>query len=143
MALNKVFLIGNLGADPEMRYSQGGMAIARVRLATNEQWTDKSGQKQERTEWHSVVAFGKQAEYVGEYCKKGRQIFVEGSLQTRQWDDKDGNKRYTTEVKAFRVQGLGGPGGGGGGGTRSAGASEPPMPEGAPEGPPPDEEVPF
>jgi len=107
MSLNKVMLIGNLGRDPEVRYTQGGTAVANFTLATNERWTDANGQKQERTEWHRVVVWGKQAEIAGEYLRKGRQIYVEGALQTREWTDKDGNKRYTTEVKAQRFQMLG------------------------------------
>ena len=108
MSLNKVMLIGNLGRDPEVRFTQGGTPVANFTLATNERWTDQSGEKQERTEWHRIVVWGKQAEIAGEYLRKGRQIFVEGSLQTRDWTDKEGNKRYTTEIKAMRFQMLGG-----------------------------------
>jgi len=111
-SLNKVILIGNLGRDPEVKYTQGGTAVANLSVATNETWTDRSGEKQERTEWHRVVVWGKQAEICGEHLTKGKQVFVEGSLQTRSWDDKDGNKRYTTEVKAMRVLMLGRPEGG-------------------------------
>ena len=109
-SINKVILIGNLGRDPEVRYTQGGNAVANLNLATNEVWTDKSGQRQERTEWHRVVVWGKQAEIAKEYLAKGRQIYVEGALQTRQWEDKDGQKRYTTEVKCQRFVMLGGRG---------------------------------
>ena len=107
MSLNKVMLIGNLGRDPEVRFTQGGSPVANFTLATNERWTDQAGEKQERTEWHRIVVWGKQAEIAGEYLRKGRQIFVEGSLQTREWTDRDGNKRYTTEVKALRFEMLG------------------------------------
>lgn len=106
--INKVFLIGHLGADPEVRYTTNGKAVARLRLATSENWSDKDGQKQERTEWHRVVAWGKLGELCGEYLRKGRQVFIEGRIQTRSWDDKDGQKKYTTEVVAQNVQFLGG-----------------------------------
>jgi single-strand DNA-binding protein len=106
--VNKVILLGNLGANPEMRFTQGGQAVANLRLATTERWTDKSGQKQEATEWHRVVVWGKQAEIVGQYLTKGRQIFVEGSIRTRQWQDKEGQKRYSTEIVARNIQMLGG-----------------------------------
>ena len=102
-SVNKVILIGNLGRDPEVKYTQTGTAVANLNIATNEVWTDKAGQKQERTEWHRVVVWGKQAQVLSEILAKGKQVYVEGSLQTRSWDDKDGNKRYTTEVKAMRV----------------------------------------
>ncbi len=108
-SLNKVILIGNLGRDPEVRYTQNGTAVANFTLATNEVWTDKGGERQERTEWHRIVVWGKQAEIVREYLAKGRQVYVEGSLQTRQWDDREGNKRTTTEIKAARVLMLGRP----------------------------------
>ena len=108
--LNKVMLIGNLGKDPEVRYTPGGQAVANFNIATNEAWTDKSGQKQERTEWHRIVVWGKVAELCGEYLSKGRQVYIEGRLQTRQWQDQQGQKRYTTEVVAQRVQMLGGRG---------------------------------
>ena len=108
--VNKVILVGNLGANPEMRFTQGGQAVANLRIATSERWTDRNGQKQETTEWHRVVVFGKQAEIVGQYLTKGRQVYIEGRLQTRQWQDQQGQKRYTTEVVAQRVQMLGGRG---------------------------------
>ncbi|MGE0484712.1 MAG: single-stranded DNA-binding protein [Gammaproteobacteria bacterium] len=115
--LNKVMLIGNLGADPEVRYTAGGSAVANVRLATAESWRDRdSGEQQERTEWHRVVFFGKLAEIVNEYLRKGSQVYVEGRLQTRKWQDRDGNERYTTEIVVSDMQMLGGRGGGGGGG---------------------------
>jgi single-strand DNA-binding protein len=107
MSVNKVILVGNLGANPEMRFTQGGQAVARLRLATTERWTDKSGQRQEATEWHSVVAFGKLAEICGQYLTKGRQIYIEGRIRTRQWQDQQGQKRYTTEVVANVMQMLG------------------------------------
>ena len=106
-SINKVILIGNLGKDPEVRYTASGSAVANFSLATNERWKDKqSGNMEERTEWHKVVAWGKQAELCKEYLSKGRTIYLEGRLQTRQWDDKDGNKRYTTEVVAQTIQFL-------------------------------------
>jgi len=136
-------LIGNLGADPEVRYTAGGSAVANIRLATAETWRDReSGEQQERTEWHRVVFFSRLAEIVGEYLKKGSQVYIEGRLQTRKWQDKEGNDRYTTEIVANEMQMLGGRGGGGdggssfdsGGGARSGSsgsstASEPPMDE--------------
>jgi single-strand DNA-binding protein len=108
-SVNKVILIGHLGADPEIRYIQSGAPVAKLRIATNENWTNKSGQKEEKTEWHTVVAWSKLAENAGKYLTKGRQIYVEGRLQTRSWDDKEGNKRYTTEIVATNIQFLGGP----------------------------------
>ena len=106
-SVNKVILVGHLGRDPELRYTPSGAAVANFTLATNDAWTDKSGEKQERTEWHRMVVWGKQAEIVGEYLTKGKQVFIEGSLQTREWNDKEGNKRQTTEVRALRVIMLG------------------------------------
>ena len=108
-SVNKVILVGNLGRDAELRYTPGGAAVANFSIATTETWTDKnSGERREQTEWHRVVLWGKQAETLNEYLKKGRQIYVEGRLQTRQWDDRDGNKRYTTEVRSDRLVLLGG-----------------------------------
>ena len=113
--VNKVTLIGNLGADPEVRYTANGSAVANIRLATAESWRDReSGETQERTEWHRVVFFSRLAEIVGEYLKKGSQVYIEGRLQTRKWQDRDGNDRYTTEIVANEIQMLGGRGGGGG-----------------------------
>lgn len=109
-SINKVILIGNLGADPEVRFTGSGQAVATLRLATNERWQDKSGQKQERTEWHRVVAWGRLAELCKEYLTKGRSVYIEGRLQTREWADKEGNKRYTTEIVAQQLQFLGAPG---------------------------------
>ena len=114
-SVNKVILVGNLGRDAELRYTPGGAPVATLNMATTEIWNDKGGQRQEKTEWHRVVLWGKTAESLSEYLTKGKQIYVEGKLQTRQWDDKDGNKRYTTEVRGDRVVLLGGGGGGGGG----------------------------
>jgi single-strand DNA-binding protein len=119
-SVNKVILVGNLGRDAELRYTPGGAAVATLNLATTEVWNDKGGQKQEKTEWHRVVLWGKSAESLNEYLVKGKQIYVEGRLQTRQWDDKDGNKRYTTEIRGDRVVLLSGAGGGMGGGARSS-----------------------
>ncbi|MDY7226908.1 single-stranded DNA-binding protein [Hyalangium rubrum] len=121
--VNKVILIGNLGADPEVRFTPGGQAVANFRIATSDSWTDKNGQKQERTEWHRIVVWGKLAELCGEYLKKGRQCYVEGRLQTREWTDKENRKNYTTEVVATSVTFLGGrdAGSGEGMGRRSSG----------------------
>ncbi|MDA8390933.1 MAG: single-stranded DNA-binding protein [Gammaproteobacteria bacterium] len=113
--INKVILVGNLGKDPEIRYSPGGGAVANLSVATAESWKDRNtGERQERTEWHRVVLFGKLAEIAQEYLKKGAQIYVEGRLQTRKWQDKDGHDRYTTEIVGNELQMLGGRGGAGG-----------------------------
>jgi single-strand DNA-binding protein len=125
MTVNKVILVGNLGADPELRTSQGGSPIASLRLATSERRKDKEGNWSDHTEWHRVVVFGRTADNVGKFCKKGKQIYVEGRLSTREWQDKEGNRRWTTEVVADDVRFLGGAGersggggyGGGGGGS--------------------------
>ena len=116
-SVNKVILVGNLGRDAELRYTPGGAAVATLNMATTEVWNDKGGQRQEKTEWHRVVLWGKTAESLNEYLTKGKQVYVEGRLQTRQWDDKDGNKRYTTEIRGDRVVLLGGGGGSGRGGA--------------------------
>ncbi len=108
--VNKVILIGRLGQDPEVRYTSNGGAVANFSLATSESWTDKQGQKQEKTEWHRIVVWGKMGELCGQYLSKGRQAYIEGRLQTREWTDKEGGKRYTTEVVAQSVQFLGSPG---------------------------------
>lgn len=105
--INKVILIGNLGADPEVRYTPGGLAVANFRLATTENRSNKDGQREQHTEWHRIVAFGKLAEICGEYLAKGKQVYIEGRLQTRSWDDKDGNKRWATEIVAGTMQMLG------------------------------------
>ena len=123
--VNKVILVGNLGRDPEVRYTREGTAVANLNLATTETWNDGSGQRQERTEWHKVVAWGKLAEIAKEYLGKGKQVYIEGRLQTRSWEDKEGVKRYTTEVKADQMVMLGGRGGDG----TSACDSGPPPPE--------------
>ena len=115
-SVNKVILIGNLGRDPETRYTTGGDAVTNLRIATTETWKDKSGEKQEKTEWHTVVLFGRQAEIAGEYLKKGRSVYIEGRLQTRKYTDKEGVEKYSTEVVGDRMQLLGGREGGGSGG---------------------------
>jgi len=150
-SVNKVILVGNLGRDAELRYTPGGAAVATLNLATTEVWNDKGGQRQEKTEWHRIVLWGKSAESLNEYLVKGKQIYVEGRLQTRQWDDKDGNKRYTTEIRGDRIVLLGSGGGGGGmgggsrgGQTRSGGAA--PMDEpmgGEPGSELTDDDIPF
>ena len=126
--VNKVILVGNLGADPETRYTAGGQAITSIRIATSEAWKDKqTGEQQERTEWHRVKFFGRLAEIAGEYLKKGRQVYVEGSLRTDKYTDKDGVERFSTDIIADEMQMLGGNpgseggGGGGGGGYRGGG----------------------
>jgi single-strand DNA-binding protein len=113
--INKVILVGNLGQDPEVRYTANGAAVANISVATTEQWTDKqSGQKQERTEWHRIVMFGRLGEIAGEYLRKGSQVYIEGKLQTRKWQDQNGQDRYTTEIVANEMQMLGGGRSGGG-----------------------------
>ena len=129
-SVNKVILVGNLGRDPETRYTTNGDAVTNIRLATTDTWKDKNGEKQERTEWHNVVFYGRQAEIAGEYLKKGRQIYVEGRIQTRKWQDKEGQDRYTTEIVADRMQMLGSREGSG----APAGADEPPARERATAG---------
>ncbi len=126
--INKVILIGNLGADPELRYTSGGTAVANLRLATSRRWTNKDGSQQEDTQWHQVVVWGKQGESCKEHLSKGRQVYVEGRLQTRSWEDKEGNKRYTTEVVANQVLFLGGKGSGAGAGAGAGGGSDEPPP---------------
>ena len=142
-SLNKVILIGNLGRDPEIRYTQAGEPIANFSLATSEKWTGKDGQKQEKTEWHKVEVFGKTAQIVRDYCTKGKQVYLEGSIRYDEWTDKDGNKKYMTKIRVSgpgsRVVLLGGRGEGGG----AKGPAE------SPGGPPPDDfqasddDVPF
>jgi single-strand DNA-binding protein len=124
--INKVILIGHLGADPETRAMPSGMTVANMRLATTESWKDKqSGEQQERTEWHNVALFGRLGEIAAEYLRKGSQVYIEGRLRTRKWQDKEGRDRYTTEIVANEMQMLGGRGGGGGGGGGGvAGPSE-------------------
>ncbi len=115
-SVNKVILLGNLGRDPETRYTTGGDAVCNLNIATSEQWKDKSGEKQEKTEWHRVVLFGRQAEIAGEYLKKGRSVYIEGRLQTRKYTDKDGVEKYSTEIVGDRMQLIGSAREGGGGG---------------------------
>src|SRR5438046_10508141 len=124
-SVNKVILLGNLGRDPETRYTTGGDAVMTLNIATSEQWKDKSGEKQERTEWHRVVLFARLAEIAGEYLKKGRSVYIEGRLQTRKYTDKDGGEKYSTEIVGDRMQLLGGREGGGasGGEVEFAGAT--------------------
>ncbi len=137
-SINKVILIGNLGKDPEVRYTPGGAAVANFTIATNENWTNKEGSREERTEWHRIVAWGKIAELCGEYLSKGRTIYVEGRLQTRKWQDKDGQEKYTTEIVAQTVQFLGGRGEGTG---KSGGGASPTMEAAAPMNV--DDDIPF
>lgn len=101
--INKVILIGNLGADPDLKYISNGNPVCELRLATSEQWKDKNGQKQEKTEWHRVIIWGKMAEISAKYLRKGSKVYAEGRIETRAWEDKEGNKRYTTEIKANNV----------------------------------------
>ncbi|MFH1624323.1 MAG: single-stranded DNA-binding protein [Pseudomonadota bacterium] len=109
MSVNKVILIGRLGADPEVRYTSDGVAVATFRMATTERWSNQKGEKEERTEWHRIVAWRRLGEICGEYLSKGKQVYIEGRLQTRSWEDKDGNKRWATEVIASNMQMLGSP----------------------------------
>ena len=129
--VNKVILVGNLGADPETRSMPSGMTVTNIRIATSESWKDKaSGAQQERTEWHNIALFGRLGEIAAEYLRKGSQVFVEGKLRTRKWQDKQGNDRFTTEIIADNMQMLGGRAGGAGGGSgapeRSVGGGAPP-----------------
>lgn len=158
-SVNKVILIGNLGAKPELKYLPSGQAVCELRLATNETFTDKNQQKQERTEWHRVVVWGKQGENCAQYLDKGRSVYIEGRLQTRSWDDKtSGEKRYMTEIVANTVQFLGGREGGAGGGGGGGGGYGPPRGGGGGGaagggesgggggefgGPPSDDDIPF
>jgi single-strand DNA-binding protein len=155
-SVNKVILVGNLGKDPELRYTPGGQAVCDLRIATTESFTSRDGDKKESTEWHNVVVWGKQAESCSQYLAKGRQVYVEGRLRTRSWEDKSGQKRYSTEVVAVLVQFLGG-----GSGERRApglGAGAPAGRSGAPDrerqqsdepppedmgAPPSDDDIPF
>jgi single-strand DNA-binding protein len=154
-SVNKVILVGNLGADPELKYTPSNRPVCNLSVATNEVWKDKAGQKQERVEWHRVNVWGDQAEHCSKYLAKGRMVYVEGRIQTRSWDDKEGKKRYTTEVVADRVVFLGGQGpgaegagGGGGGASKKRGWGEesqtPAAAADSPSGPPPsDDDIPF
>ena len=121
--INKVILVGNLGADPDMKYTQSGTAVATLSVATSRSWKDKEGQKQEETEWHRVVVWAQSAEFCGNYLKKGSKVYVEGRLQTRKWQDQNGNDKYTTEIVAATVQNLSSRGSEGGGSYQ-----EPPLP---------------
>ncbi len=148
MSVNKVMLVGRLGQNPEVKYTPSGQAVANFSVATNENWTDKSGQKQERTEWHRIVVWGKLAELCNQYLTKGRQVYVEGRLQTRQWQDKDGQTRYTTEVQAQTVQFLGAGASAGAGdarlGDERAAAAAPSAPNtGMPEPSFTEDDIPF
>ena len=135
-SVNKVMLLGNLGADPDVRSTQSGTPVANFRMATTTMWNDDQGERKTRTEWHRVVVWGKQAEITGEYLKKGSQVHIEGALQTREWTDRDGNKRYTTEVRAQRLQMLGKP--------KTESVGEPPAQEEPPaEEEPETEDIPF
>ncbi len=143
MSVNKAILIGHLGKDPELRYTQSGRAVASFTLATNERWTTQDGQKQESTTWHNIVAWGKQAEVIKEYLSKGRQIYIEGRIANRSYDDKEGNKRYVSEVVVQNFQFLGSRGDSGGGSAEPSGQPGPDLP------PPPageasdDDDLPF
>ena len=139
MSVNKAILIGNLGKDPDVRFTSTGRAVARFPIATSEVWTDADGNRQERTEWHNIIVWGKQGETCGQYLAKGRQVFVEGSIRSRSYDDKSGNKRYVTEIVAQRVRFLGG-----GGGTRMAPEADSGVTdEMGTGGPPADDDIPF
>jgi len=145
--LNKVMLIGNLGADPEVRYTQDGTCVCNIRVATTERWKNRNGEPQERTEWHRVVLWGRLGEIAGQYLSKGRQVYIEGRLETRKWTDKEGNERYTTEIRAQTMQMLGGRGGTP---AEPAPAKAAPPAAGDPfadspdfEAPPEDDDIPF
>ncbi len=136
--VNKVILIGRLGADPEVRYTPSGVAVANFSIATSEEWKDKNtGEKKEQTEWHRIVAWRRLGEICGEYLQKGRQVYIEGRLQTRSWEDKEGNKRWTTEILALNMQMLGSPGDSGTGSQPGGGFPEEP-PANLPE-----DDIPF
>lgn len=142
--VNKVILIGNLGADPELKYTPSGAAVCELRLATNDSWTGKDGQKQDRTEWHKVVVWNKLGEMCAKYLAKGRTVYIEGKITTEQWTDKEGNKRYTTKIIARDVTFLGGRGedsGGGGGGYGAPAEPTQPSTGGGYGGP--DDDIPF
>jgi single-strand DNA-binding protein len=154
-SVNKVILVGNLGRDPELRYTQSGQAVANFTLATTERFSNREGERQERTEWHRIVAWGRTAELCAQYLSKGRSAYIEGRLQTREWEDKEGQKRRTTEITAQTVQFLGGRGGGGagGGGGGAPGPASGPGPgagglddsggSGGGSGSPPPDDIPF
>ena len=143
--INKVILVGNLGADPETRYMPSGGAVTNLSIATSESWKDKqTGEQKERTEWHKVAMFNRLAEIAAEYLRKGSQVYIEGKLRTRKWQDRDGNDRYTTEVIADEMQMLGGRGGGGGSAPMSSGQDSGP-PSAPPQSGPDDfdDDIPF
>lgn len=141
--VNKAIIIGNLGKDPELRFTAGGgQAVCRFTVATTEKWKDQQGQMQERTEWHNVVVWGKQGETCNQYLSKGRQVYVEGRITNRSYDDKDGNKRYITEIIARDVRFLGG-GGGGAAKARESTFSAPAGEDVPPGGPAGEDEIPF
>ena len=140
-SLNKVMLIGNLGKDPEVRYTASGQAVASFSLATSERYKSKSGDWEEKTEWHNVVLWGKQAETAKDYLSKGKTVFIEGRLQTRKWQDKDGRDRYTTEIVGEKMQFVGPKGDGGG--RQSSRDMEPSEPYYDPVGSNPDDDIPF
>jgi single-strand DNA-binding protein len=144
-SVNKVILIGNLGRDPELRYTKNGQAVANFTLATTERFSPREGgEAREQTEWHRIVTWGKTAENCAQYLSKGRSVYVEGRIQSREWEDKDGNKRSTTEVVAQRVQFLGGaPRGGAGAGAGAPPPPEPPANEGGEPGGGPGDDIPF
>ncbi len=150
-SVNKVILVGNLGRDPELRYTQSGQAVANFTLATTERFSNREGERQERTEWHRIVAWGRTAELCAQYLAKGRSVYIEGRLQTREWEDKEGQKRRTTEITAQTVQFLGG-GRGPGGSDPGRGAGDPGLEvpnfsqggekSGSSPAPPPDDDIP-
>jgi single-strand DNA-binding protein len=146
-SVNKVILVGNVGRDPELRYTQGGQPVASFSIATNERFKDREGNWKDRTEWHRIVAWARLAEICGEYLRKGSQVYVEGRIQTRDWEDKEGNKRQTTEVVALSMQMLGRRGGEGGGApmggdeSQARSAGDDPLSQAPPSGA--DDEIPF
>ena len=144
--INKVILVGNLGADPETRYMPSGSAVTNLSIATSESWKDKqSGEQKDRTEWHKVAMFNRLAEIAAEYLRKGSQVYIEGKLRTRKWQDRDGNDRWTTEIIADEMQMLGGRGGGGGSAPMSSGSGAGPSSSPAPQPGPDDfdDDIPF
>lgn len=148
MSVNKVILVGNLGKDPELRYTPSGTAVCTFSLATSDRFKNKQGEQQDRTEWHNIVTWSGLAEICGKYLAKGKQVYIEGRIQSRSYDDRDGNKRYITEIVANEMQMLsraGEQGGGSGGGSGSRPSSQFNEPSGGPEEPPfnPDDDIPF
>lgn len=141
--VNKVILVGNLGQDPELRYTNSGTAVCNFRIATNESYKDSSGQMVDKTEWHNVVTWAKLAEICGEYLRKGSQVYIEGSLQTRSYDDRDGNTKYVTEVKAREMQMLGGRGEGSGNGQAKQRQAQPAGDQDDRSSFEPDDDLPF